>query len=197
MIFLLRAKAKAGNHRDHPLLAFRSGREAEKRKWPAEMITESFLLELATRFRKALDDADKSKWGIQFKHFPRGSCGDVPEMFGKYLLHTYGIDSFYVCGWSTDHTSHAWLECGRLVIDITGDQFNDEDQFRDHPLRSVYISPDRRWHARWFPKQEKSPLGKMLRNNAAQCNWAWGAAYRDLAAALGRTPAATRDGHDC
>ena len=138
------------------------------------------LFNIANRFRTLIDSADRSTWGEEFKFFPKGSCGAVSEMFGKHLLDNHGIDSVYVSARSTSNVSHAWIECLGLIIDLTG------DQFVDYPLPPVFVSPDQQWHARlWSGGRERSSVSKILRENAAQCHWAWGTAYRHLAMALG------------
>ncbi|QBR72154.1 hypothetical protein CU048_13735 [Beijerinckiaceae bacterium] len=138
------------------------------------------LMDAGYRFRALIDTADRSARGDQFEFFPAGSCGAVSEMFGKHLIDTYGIDSVYVSGRSSSGASHAWIECLGLIIDLTGDQFLDD------PLPPVFVSSDQHWHARrWSEDQLRSSISEILRDNVAQCHWAWGIAYRHLAVALG------------
>jgi len=49
-------------------------------------------------------------------------------------------DAEYVLGISNNGTSHAWLEVGGFIVDITGDQFT------CHPGAPVVVTQDRRWH---------------------------------------------------
>jgi hypothetical protein len=91
------------------------------------MTSRTELPDIAERFRSALDGCDRSGWGIQFQSFPRGSCGAVCEVFGRYLAERFGIYAMYVSGRGRIHrdlvSSHAWLEIDGMIVDITGDQF--------------------------------------------------------------------------
>ncbi len=96
---------------------------------------------LALRFRCAIDVADRSDWGVEFKGFPRGACGDTSQMLGQYLA-DQGCGAFdYVSGISGTGM-HAWLEQGDIVVDITGDQFPGFDH-------RIYVGRDRGWHSRY------------------------------------------------
>lgn len=77
-------------------------------------------------------------------HFPAGACGDSSLLLGAYL-HDLGFGGFrYVSAARGDRddntwTSHAWLERGRLIVDITADQFPDAPS-------GVIVSHRSRWH---------------------------------------------------
>ncbi len=86
---------------------------------------------LVIRFRKAIDSArDDGAFSNDqtFNRFPRACCGSASELLAKYLAE-YNIHTQYVCGtyYPTDFKegsqSHAWLQVGEVIIDITGDQF--------------------------------------------------------------------------
>ena len=82
------------------------------------------LLKYCQAFRAAIDACDKSKLSIPFAAFPRGACGDSSILLARYLKES-GMGNFdYVSGWRNG-ASHAWLEQGETIIDITGDQFED------------------------------------------------------------------------
>ena len=96
------------------------------------------LMELATRFRRAIDRSDRDQLGIAFKDFPAGSCGDTVIMLKSYLS-TCGIKPLVrVCGQRREK-SHAWLESDGLIIDITADQFEDCGD-------SVIVTRESDWH---------------------------------------------------
>ena len=102
----------------------------------------------AKRFRDAIECCDRSELSLGLRFFPRGSCGDVTPLLGAYL-HDEGLGKFqYIHGkrgqvepncdrlrW----TSHAWLQTGNIIVDITADQFDEVDE----PI-IVTDSPD--WH---------------------------------------------------
>lgn len=79
-------------------------------------------------FRSAIDAAGIAPWRNIGIDFPRGACGHVAELLGRYLKDKFEIDADYVCqtahenigGWQG---GHAWLEWNGLTIDISGDQF--------------------------------------------------------------------------
>ena len=78
------------------------------------------LFECCRAFRNAIDACDKSKLSISFQSFPHGSCGDTSLLLARFLKGN-GLGNFeYVCG-VRDGWSHAWLEQGDTIIDITGD----------------------------------------------------------------------------
>ncbi|ABQ66528.1 hypothetical protein Swit_0157 [Rhizorhabdus wittichii RW1] len=76
-----------------------------------------------------MDAIDRVHWErIHIDRFPHGACGHCSEMLAYYLQLRFGITANYVCKEFYDahgarETSHAWLELGGLIIDISGDQF--------------------------------------------------------------------------
>lgn len=76
----------------------------------------------AVLFRSAIEQCAGNLRAISLKKFPAGSCGDVADMLGMFLEETTGICTDYVSGWCGEQ-SHAWLEYGAAIIDITADQF--------------------------------------------------------------------------
>ncbi len=59
--------------------------------------------------------------------FPLDCCKATSLMFGQHLLRS--IDSSrlkLVNGWR-DEQSHLWLQCDDIFVDLTADQFDDQD----------------------------------------------------------------------
>ena len=111
---------------------------------------EILLLELATQFRVALADCPKDSLPINFRKFPRGTCGDTSLLLSKWLEKNGENGFTYVCGKrgkSKNWQTHAWLERDSIVIDITADQFG-----RDQP--SVYVGPRSRFHNTFEVKEK-------------------------------------------
>lgn len=82
----------------------------------------------AREFRAALEACDPGLLTICFEDFPRGACGDASLLLAMYL-HECGLGPFdYVCGerrdGEDDFQSHAWLQKGDVIVDITADQFD-------------------------------------------------------------------------
>ncbi|MDQ5827717.1 MAG: hypothetical protein M3441_26545 [Chloroflexota bacterium] len=104
----------------------------------------------ARQFRAALEACDRSLLPISFQEFPRGSCGDAALLLGRYLQDC-GLGPFnYVCGsireeGGRDFHSHAWLQRGDIIVDITADQF-------DEISEPVIVTRDHSWHDRFDGK---------------------------------------------
>jgi hypothetical protein len=92
-------------------------------------------------FRNALERSDLD-FLPTLADFPKGSCGDASLLLGQFLRDS-GFGEFdYVCGEMFDDgrmLTHAWLQRGGLIIDITADQFHDIDS-------PVLITDDHTWH---------------------------------------------------
>ncbi len=99
---------------------------------------ERSISELARRFRAAIEATPRSRLPISFEHFPDGSCGDATLLLAKFLERR-GCGRFeYIAGERAEQ-SHAWLEQGDLIIDITGDQFQDMAD-------RVFVGRQSAWH---------------------------------------------------
>ena len=95
----------------------------------------------AERFRRALEEGGLTH--VTLQAFPRGSCGDASELLGEYLSGCGLGDWTYRWGVRKQQT-HAWLEQGGVIVDITADQFGEG-------MPSVLITRDRRWHEAFEP----------------------------------------------
>ena len=99
--------------------------------------------EACTAFRAALERTTPRPVGLE--GFPNGACGDTSELLADFLRSSGLGDPLFVSGRNGDHTStHAWLELGDLIVDITADQFEDiEDR--------IIVTTDRNWYEARFP----------------------------------------------
>jgi hypothetical protein len=98
----------------------------------------------ASDFRAAIERAERARLPISFERFPRGSCGDAALLLGTYLLEVKTLEFQYMLGErhyddSGFPHSHAWLQRGSLIIDITADQFPDK-------RARVIVSRKSSWH---------------------------------------------------
>jgi len=110
-------------------------------------------------FRHAIEACDRSALPITFENFPAGSCGDAALILGKYLEER-GFGLFdYVLG-ERGGRSHAWLQRGHLVVDITGDQFDDMSVAKDAPYRSGKCDWLKIKCAQW--REENKDRGEMF-----------------------------------
>jgi hypothetical protein len=96
----------------------------------------------AIAFRAALERSHDLELPT-LQAFPRGACGDTCELLGQYLC-DLGLGAWtYVCGLSANSDrTHAWLERGGWILDITADQF-------DGVETPVVVVRDSAWHRGW------------------------------------------------
>lgn len=73
-------------------------------------------------------------------NFPRGCCGNASEILGDYLI-SRGLASGKLVRADKGNKSHAWIEVGNLVIDVTGDQFTGRP--------AVYVDVADAWFKKW------------------------------------------------
>jgi hypothetical protein len=86
--------------------------------------------QLAVALRREILETDLSNRPSSFERFPRASCGDASLLLHS-LLKDAGITGSRIAEASrgivasNTWTSHAWVELGDVVLDITADQFTD------------------------------------------------------------------------
>lgn len=101
------------------------------------------IFQAANAIRESIDSI-YMQLGITFESFPRGACGDATLILGTYFI-DQGFSEFnYMLGDYGSHeddtwSSHAWLQNGDLVVDITADQFPEISE-------KVIVSRDSSWH---------------------------------------------------
>lgn len=101
---------------------------------------QELLFRLAQRFRDAILRSNPGASRLAtLREFPAGACGDASLLLAKYLQVSGCGRSHYVLGKGNGRT-HAWLQLGDLTIDITADQFDDQDA-------GVIVSADSVWHS--------------------------------------------------
>jgi hypothetical protein len=114
------------------------------------MDLKSRLTQIATAVRSILDDyALSHERDVMFQSFPRGSCGPVSELLGRYLVDAMHLDAGYVCAERPGDGSHAWIEVDGIIIDITADQFGQP------PVIVAVHSP---WHDTWVREAPRPPV---------------------------------------
>lgn len=88
------------------------------------------ILVEAARFRMAIEGIAPHLRPLGMQLFPHGACGDASLLFGAYLVDRGIAEFMYVCGErgskaDDSWTTHAWLQRGSLIVDLTADQFPD------------------------------------------------------------------------
>lgn len=129
------------------------------------------ILVLASQFRAALDKLHSEGYFqdvMPFDNFPTACCGNTSLLLGHHLL-KHNISTDYVCGFysipNDGAFSHAWLRTSDgIVIDITGDQFKNNEMFLNYGL-PVYVGPPDDFHqlfeVHYSDVRETVPLQEM------------------------------------
>ena len=106
------------------------------------------LFKHVSAFRAAIIKANPVTFLLIGLHnFPLGACGDTASLLAKYLAENGYGDFDYVAG-ERKGRSHAWLERAGLIVDITGDQFEDQEA-------AVIVTKDHGWHSSFNGSIEK------------------------------------------
>jgi hypothetical protein len=105
--------------------------------------------EAAGRFRAAVVTQKYKMSLITFEQFPLGACGDACLLLGRFLQDVGLGDWEYVYGWNGDR-SHAWLQSGKVIVDITADQFPGVTDL-------VIVTEDSGWHNQ-FKEASREPV---------------------------------------
>lgn len=96
------------------------------------------LNDAAKLFRDLIMRTQRNSLPITLQDFPNGACGDTALLLGHYLSELgYGEFRYYL-GWRGGR-SHAWLQSGLVIVDITADQFEDFGN-------PVFVSDRSPWH---------------------------------------------------
>jgi hypothetical protein len=115
---------------------------------------------LATRFRNAIRQTDPAEVDDEVRFivasFPKGVCGAVCFLLGHYLRENGFPGAEYVNGIRRcDGESHAWIETGGIIVDITGDQFPEIAE-------GVVVTLDRTWHAQFSDRPGRRPADFLI-----------------------------------
>lgn len=133
-------------------------------------MTKQELLHEANRFRQAIERAKEAGEFIpqRFKHermnnFPHDCCDDTADLFTHYLYHIFGIDSIRLDGEYYDSyrgytCGHSWQETSGWIVDLTGDQFEDDPSV-SIKAASVYVGEMDDFHRQFEIKRQEHSCG--------------------------------------
>ena len=114
------------------------------------------VLTLATQLREAIEATSFTTPPMD--RFPKGCCGDATIFLSEYLME-HGYKTIYYCGLhpfeeeERNPQSHAWVVLdGSLIADITGDQFEDNEDFLNYNI-PVYVGVMDNFHRLFSSKQ--------------------------------------------
>jgi hypothetical protein len=118
------------------------------------------LRDLATSFRAAILATDPNEVDAEVRFivadFPKGVCGAICFLLGHYLRQNGFPEAEYVNGIRpSDRESHAWIEIGSLIVDITGDQFTEISE-------PVIVTADSTWHRLFSDSPGRRPADFLI-----------------------------------
>ena len=99
------------------------------------------LEKLARQFRAAIVEGDAEVLPVGLQDFPFGACQDAALLLAKYLGEQECGEFDYVLGQREGHT-HAWLQQGLVMVDVTADQFEDYHG-------AVWVTVEHGWHSQF------------------------------------------------
>jgi hypothetical protein len=112
------------------------------------------LFKVVLNFRKAIDKCDNSELSVSFKNFPKGNCSDAVLILAHYLKEKGYGEFDYVSGerWNVPH---AWLVMDKVVIDISCDKFEDQEN-------KVIVTANSKWHDEFITEVRQKTSLNML-----------------------------------
>jgi hypothetical protein len=75
--------------------------------------------------------------------FPYGACDDTSYLLGEYLWQVGFGEWECISGIRVPYSTHSWLEQDTVLVDLTADQFDGEDQ------PAILVTTDRTWHSQF------------------------------------------------
>lgn len=123
------------------------------------------IRKLASEFRKAIIKSNPRSLSIGMQGFPAGACGPSSELLKHYFIENGYSKAEYFTGSrlekgqynNTVSQSHAWVQLGRFIIDITADQFSSEIS------EPVIVEKDSKWHKQFNGRRSDLELeGELL-----------------------------------
>lgn len=129
------------------------------------------IKEYAIQFRSAIEEARDAR---EFKperpyqresmdNFPYDCCDDTADLFIHYLYHTFGTDSLKVTGSYYSKRLkctcyHTWQVFEGWVIDLTGDQFDNDSDIKVKTI-PVYVGSMSDFHKQFENPQIEHSCG--------------------------------------
>jgi hypothetical protein len=105
---------------------------------PIQMtITIEKLASIATAARDFFEKNKHTTPDAVLRNFPKGACGCVSELLGRYLEEQYQVSPLCVSAELNDLSTHAWLQINDVIIDLTADQFSQPP---------IIVSDSSAWH---------------------------------------------------
>jgi hypothetical protein len=123
------------------------------------------LREIATAVRNAIEESRIAFPGYlkdKFAAFPKETCSHASTLLALYLSEQGFLDVQFVfngCRHDDFQRSHAWLEIGPVIIDITADQF---DGISD----PVIVTLDRTFHDQFYGQHRQRAVQHFAEHTA-------------------------------
>jgi hypothetical protein len=135
-----------------------------------------YLNHYSMKFRTAIINCDPNILPVNLRNFPAGACGDASLLLGEYLKLKGFSPLEYVVGFRGEQ-SHAWLELGGILIDITADQFESIEE-------AVIVTNDKSWYKQFKQFSRSSTNIKLKYKNERETLERLLDAYRNIVACL-------------
>lgn len=137
-----------------------------------QKMTKKKLTELSTQFREAIEKArdsgefapSKPYMSERMNSFPHDCCDDTADLLTHYLYHEYGIDSIRVDGSYYDERlqcegGHSWQITEGWVIDLTGDQFDNNPAIQIKIPEKVFVGKKGAFHRQFKENRREHSCG--------------------------------------
>jgi len=118
------------------------------------------LRELATEFRRAIEQSRAERASPQLPYFPEGACRLVSRLFALHIARrgaagagTVRFVSGHVPG-CEPYVRHTWLEVDGVVVDLTADPFGEP---------AVVVGSPTRFHASLDAREEADGAAEVAR----------------------------------
>ena len=136
------------------------------------------LRTLATRFRMAVRATHPEEVDPEVRFivasFPKGVCGAICFLLGHYLRENGFPQAEYVNGIRpSDGESHAWIEIGDIIVDITGSQFPEIPD-------DVIVTLDPVWHRQFSDRPGRRIADFLIYGDDSPHGLAYGPIARHL-----------------
>jgi hypothetical protein len=153
----------------------------EGKKPVSQTLEMDSLLREAKLFRAALEATAFDGQDGNLKIFPRQCCDHASTLFGMYLIQSGYGPSKKVVAERRDAglCRHVWLLYQGMIVDLTGDQFQDESQPK------VIVTRNSEWHEAWEPVATETRVIDEPYRNRMHGGW-YGSRYERVCVAMNR-----------
>lgn len=137
-------------------------------------MTKEELYNQAARFRHAIEkatDLDMFPIRDRMRRFPKDCCDDTADLFTHYIYVKFKKDSIRIDGRYNDKDGmvcgHSWQTIDGFVVDLTGDQFANDQSLRVKTV-DIYVGPMDEFHKQFEIVRQEHSCGIMSLPNTCR-----------------------------